>query len=101
MTIRKLLIVLAVFYQSFVVAQVKEGDTYPEWSEGYMDIHHINTGRGECVFAILPDGTTIMIDAGETGPSPRVTEARPNDTKSSRSEEHTSELQSRPQLVCR
>src|SRR5690554_6137012 len=83
MTIRKLLIVLAVFYQSFVVAQVKEDDTYPEWSEGYMDIHHINTGRGECVFAILPDGTTMMIDAGETGPSPRVTEARPNDTKSS------------------
>lgn len=82
MIIRKLLFVLAVCSQTVLFAQVKVGDTYPAWSEGYMDIHHISTGRGECVFAILPDGTTMMIDAGEIGPSPRVTDARPDDSKS-------------------
>ena len=37
----------------------------PAWKEGYLDIHSINTGRGECFFYILPDGTTMLIDAGE------------------------------------
>jgi hypothetical protein len=43
------------------------GKTLPLWSEGYLDIHLINTGRGECNFLILPDGTTFLIDAGELG----------------------------------
>jgi len=34
------------------------------WSEGYLDIHFINTGRGDLSFLILPDGTTALIDAG-------------------------------------
>ena len=41
------------------------GDVLPNWSEGYLDIHFINTGRGECCFYILPDGTTLLVDAGE------------------------------------
>ena len=40
-------------------------DRMPSWKEGYLDIHSINTGRGECTFYILPDGTTMLIDAGE------------------------------------
>ena len=40
-------------------------ETLPSWSEGYLDIHAINSGRGECTFVILPDGTSFMIDAGE------------------------------------
>ncbi len=32
-----------------------------------MDIHHIATGQGDCTFAVLPDGTTLMIDAGDLG----------------------------------
>ena len=35
------------------------------WSEGYLDIHFISTNRGECAFYILPDGTTMVVDAGE------------------------------------
>ncbi len=35
------------------------------WSEGELDIHTISTGRGECLFFILPDGTTMVVDAGE------------------------------------
>jgi beta-lactamase superfamily II metal-dependent hydrolase len=52
-------------------AQVRVGDVYPDWTTGYLDIHHISTGKGECMFAILPDGTTMMIDAGETGTDKR------------------------------
>ncbi|MBO4742704.1 MAG: hypothetical protein J5533_03620 [Bacteroidales bacterium] len=37
----------------------------PPWSEGYLDIHAINSGRGECTLVIMPDGTSMMIDAGE------------------------------------
>lgn len=34
------------------------------WEEGFLDIHHINTGRGDSTFFIFPDGTTLLIDAG-------------------------------------
>ena len=37
----------------------------PKWEKGYLDIHHINTGRGNCALLIFPDGTTMMIDAGD------------------------------------
>lgn len=39
--------------------------TLPAWSAGYLDIHAINSGRGECTLVIMPDGTSMMIDAGE------------------------------------
>jgi len=29
-----------------------------------MEIHHINTCRGECTFFVFPDGTTMLLDAG-------------------------------------
>ena len=41
------------------------GKTLPAWREGNLDIHFINSGRGECCFYILPDGTTMIVDAGE------------------------------------
>ena len=59
---------------------VEIGKPLPIWSEGYLDIHFINTGRGECCYYILPDGTTLLVDAGELplnygdGPCPQ----RPN-----------------------
>ena len=39
------------------------GQPLPAWTEGCLDIHSINTGRGESTFYILPDGTTMLIDA--------------------------------------
>lgn len=36
----------------------------PAWQPGYLDIHHIQTGRGNAAFAVMPDGTTLLIDAG-------------------------------------
>lgn len=45
--------------------KVRKGRTLPAWSEGSLDIHTISTGRGECLFFVLPDGTTLIVDAGE------------------------------------
>lgn len=44
-----------------------DADQLTAWQKGYMDIHHISTGRGNCAFMILPDGTTMMVDAGDSG----------------------------------
>lgn len=66
-----LTISLWVCFTAAANAQVKVGNVYPDWTVGYLDIHHISTGKGECMFAILPDGTTMMIDAGETGTDKR------------------------------
>ena len=53
------------------------GQPLPAWQEGYLDLHHINTGRGNAAFYILPDGTSILFDAGELDPSdPRTTSKR-------------------------
>lgn len=43
----------------------QKGETLPAWQEGMLDIHAVNTARGECTFFILPDGTTMVVDAGE------------------------------------
>jgi beta-lactamase superfamily II metal-dependent hydrolase len=41
------------------------GTALPDWREGMLDIHHIATGRGESTFMMFPDGTTMLIDAGD------------------------------------
>jgi beta-lactamase superfamily II metal-dependent hydrolase len=44
-----------------------------------LDIHHINTGRGNAALLMLPDGTTLLIDAGDGGHRPpRGTPPRPD-----------------------
>ncbi len=47
------------------ITEAEVGKPLPRWSEGYLDIHSINSARGECTFYILPDGTTLLVDAGE------------------------------------
>ena len=37
------------------------------WRQGYLDIHHIETGSGNCAFFVMPDGTTMLVDAGDIG----------------------------------
>jgi beta-lactamase superfamily II metal-dependent hydrolase len=64
-----------------IIAQV--GDTFPLWTEGYLDIHHINTGKGDAAFFMLPDGTTLLVDAGASNrPKPRIPDVKPNDSRS-------------------
>jgi len=51
--------------------------TLPDWQEGFLDIHHINTGRGDAAFTIFPDGTTLLVDAGDMSEThPRTTSQR-------------------------
>ena len=43
------------------------GQPLPAWRKGELDIHHINTGRGEAQVMILPDGTSLLVDmSGKT-----------------------------------
>ncbi len=42
------------------------GRSYPGWRQGEMDIHFIHTGVGEQTFFIFPDGTTMLLDCGDT-----------------------------------
>ena len=59
--------------------------TLAPWQPGYLDIHQISTGRGESAFLILPDSTTLLIDAGDLGDTTvfkqTIMPARPNDLK--------------------
>ncbi len=48
-----------------IAAEPPGPEALPAWSEGYLDIHHISTGRGSSAYFVLPDGTTMLIDAGE------------------------------------
>src|SRR5688572_9829679 len=63
------------------------GQLLPPWQTGYLDIHHINTGHGDAAFYIFPDGTTMLLDAGEMDPtspranSPRNAKLHPNSSK--------------------
>ena len=52
----------------------------PPWTPGTLDIHTISTGRGESSLLILPDGTSLMIDAGDlrTGGPPRISSSKPD-----------------------
>ena len=64
-----------------------QNSTLPQWEEGYLDIHHIQTGRGNATFVVFPDATTLLIDCGDMSPlrdrtlSDRNTPLVPNDTK--------------------
>jgi len=54
------------------------GKPLPAWKEGYFDIHHINTGHGDAAFYIFPDGTTMLLDAGEMDPTAERTNSARN-----------------------
>lgn len=63
-------------------AQAQIGETFPLWTEGYLDIHHINTGKGDAVFFMLPDGTTLLVDAGASNrPKPRIPDVKPDESR--------------------
>lgn len=47
-----------------VPAPERVGAPLAAWQPGWLDIHHIATGRGSATFVMLPDGTSMLIDAG-------------------------------------
>ena len=60
----------------------QEGAPLAPWRAGWMDIHHIATGRGNATLVIFPDGTSLLIDAGASLASLDVSVApRPDATR--------------------
>lgn len=53
----------------------------PAWQEGCLDIHNIATKCGDCTFIVMPDGTTMLIDAGDMRKSSWDTHALPDDSR--------------------
>jgi beta-lactamase superfamily II metal-dependent hydrolase len=50
---------------SFFAKGQQKAELLPAWQEGILDIHFIETGRGNSNFMVFPDGTTMLIDAGD------------------------------------
>ena len=52
------------------------------WQPGMLDIHQISTGRGNAGLYVFPDGTTMLVDAGELATKTlKHTPDRPDDTR--------------------
>jgi len=84
---RCLTLIIVVFCIQLHAQEAVIGQPLPLWKEGYLDLHHINTGRGSSAWYIFPDGTTMLVDAGEMNPenertkSPRNSVIRPDSSK--------------------
>ena len=84
---RKIVFLSCLISVTFGFSQTIDNEL-PSWKKGMMDIHHINTGRGDASFLVFPDGTTMLVDAGDTSEThPRTQSARsaakkPNGSKS-------------------
>ncbi len=78
----QLLVVLTLLFAAAASAQTV-GEPLPGWSPGGLDIHFINTGRGDAALLVLPDGTSLQFDAGDGGwgEPPRGVVAKPNDSR--------------------
>jgi beta-lactamase superfamily II metal-dependent hydrolase len=51
--------------------------TVQPWKPGTLDIHQIQTGRGNSAYLIFPDGTTLLIDAGAVPGKPGLEQGLP------------------------
>lgn len=84
----KYLLISILFISIGGMAQGDSSRPLPPWQKGFMDIHHINTGRGNAAFFVFPDGTTLLFDAGDLNAESfvkknaplKVTPAYPNDS---------------------
>lgn len=54
------------------------GQPLPPWTPGMLDIHQISTGRGNSALLVLPDGTTLLVDAGAAGDGIPETDPHPD-----------------------
>lgn len=66
----------------FLYATVAFSQYIPLWQEGYLDIHNIATGKGDATFIVMPDGTKMLIDAGDMTNTRFICPAYPSDTLS-------------------
>ncbi|HOL73776.1 MAG TPA: MBL fold metallo-hydrolase [Bryobacteraceae bacterium] len=79
--------VLSLFFSVVAVqlaaaADDAAGREITPWQPGMLEIHQISTGRGNSGLYIFPDGTTMLVDAGEHArKTPKHTPDRPNGTR--------------------
>ena len=57
------------------------GMPLPAWTPGVLDIHQISTGRGNAALFILPDGTTLLVDAGAVADGIAETDPHPDGSR--------------------
>ena len=76
------LLCLTVVTTSLAQTGVEIGKPLPPWAPGTLDIHQISTGRGNAAFFILPDGTTLLVDAGAAGNGIPETDPHPDASRS-------------------
>ncbi|MBZ5607474.1 MAG: MBL fold metallo-hydrolase [Acidobacteriia bacterium] len=60
-----LLVIALVRVAAAQTGSVRPGDLLPPWSPGTLDIHQIANGGGNAAFMMFPDGTTLLLDAGD------------------------------------
>ncbi len=78
---------ISIIVTLFLIASNMKSQPLPKWEKGFLDIHFISTGCGNCTLIIMPDSTTMLVDAGEQDPtsprtlSPRNTPRYPNYSK--------------------
>lgn len=64
------------------LAAQKVGEPLPAWTPGTLDIHQINTGKGNSALFVLPDGTSLLVDAGDgSHKPPRGTPPKPDGSR--------------------
>ncbi|SEG66241.1 Metal-dependent hydrolase, beta-lactamase superfamily II [Bryocella elongata] len=64
---------------SILRGEAPEPKSLPAWAPGVLEIHQIATNRGNSALLILPDGTTLMIDAGAIyGSTPYLSDPLPS-----------------------
>lgn len=60
-------------------AETPASKALPPWKPGVLEIHHLATNRGNSALLILPDGTTMMVDAGAIyGTTPYLSDPLPS-----------------------
>jgi glyoxylase-like metal-dependent hydrolase (beta-lactamase superfamily II) len=74
-----LVLIAAVAWVLAPMAGAQTAEPWSPWTPGTLDIHQVNTGRGNAAFLMLPDGTTLLVDAGNGGNlPPRGTPPKPD-----------------------
>lgn len=71
-----------IFALALLLPSLLKAQEMPSWQEGWMDIHHIATGKGENSFFVFPDGTTMLVDLGDETNGRFICPAYPDASKS-------------------
>ncbi len=84
MTIWKMLLSVSLVAAITMAARGEDsvGREITPWQPGMLDIHQISSGRGNAGLYIFPDGTTLLVDAGELPfKTPKHTPDRPDGSR--------------------